>query len=206
MNIQQIMRIMDASSRTRRTIERSLHEIDRRALNAMVLVKRHGNKLASYGVVAQSFREQAVILKHAAAPLQQLVAPLIRSQLRILQQAGFTEIFRRAAERMKADVRSEEFLRQSERDRQRTIESDETEGITILRRLVKTVARLQEGIAEQEYVVTNGRIEAALSEQSGAPLMRVSHEMGLAVAKVREAIWKYRSELEEVLHENSAGI
>jgi hypothetical protein len=156
--------------------------------------------------VAQSFREQAVILKHAAAPLQQLVAPLIRSQLRILQQAGFTEIFRRAAERMKADVRSEEFLRQSERDRQRTIESDETEGITILRRLVKTVARLQEGIAEQEYVVTNGRIEAALSEQSGAPLMRVSHEMGLAVAKVREAIWKYRSELEEVLHENSAGI
>ena len=206
MNIQQIMRIMDASSRTRRTIERSLHEIDRRALNAMVLVKRHGNKLASYGVVAQSFREQALVLKDAAAPLQQLVAPLIRSQLRILQHAGFSEIFHRSAKLMKADARSEEFLRQSELARQRNIESDETEGITILRRLVKTVARLQEGIAEQEYVVTNGRIEAALSEQSGAPLMRVSQEMGLAVAKVREAIWKYRSELEEVLHENSASI
>ena len=206
MNIQQIMRIMDASSRTRRTIERSLHEIDRRALNAMVLVKRHGNKLASYGVVAQSFREQALVLKDAAAPLQQLVAPLIRSQLRILQQAGFAATFQRAAKLMPADVRSEEFLRHSELNRQRNIESDETEGITILRRLVKTVARLQEGIAEQEYVVTNGRIEAALSEQSGAPLMRVSHEMGLAVAKVREAIWRYRSELEEVLHENSASI
>ena len=206
MDIQQIMRIMDASSRTRCTIERSLHEIDRRALNAMVLVKRHGNKLASYGVVAQSFREQAVVLKEAAAPLQHLVAPLIRSQLRILQHAGFTDIFRRAAELMKANGRSEEFLRQSELSRLRSIESDESEGIAILRRLVKTVARLQEGIAEQEYVVTNGRIEAALSEQSGAPLMRVSHEMGLAVAKVREAIWKYRAELEEVLHENSAGV
>ena len=56
MEIQRIMRIMDASSGTRRIIERSLHEIDRRALNAMVLVKRHGNKLASYGVVAQAFR------------------------------------------------------------------------------------------------------------------------------------------------------
>lgn len=206
MTIQQIMQIMDASSRTRRTIERSLHEIDRRALNAMVLVKRHGNKLASYGVVAQSFREQALALKDAAAPLQQLVAPLIRSQLRILQHAGHMEIFRRSAALMKKDLRSEEFLRRSELNRQRNVEADEAEGITVLRRLVSTVARLQEGIAEQEYVVTNGRIEAALSEQSGAPLMRVSHEMGLAVAGVREAIWKYRSELEEVLHENSAGI
>ena len=206
MDIQQIMRIMDASSRTRRTIEHSLHEIDRRALNAMVLVKRHGNKLASYGVVAQAFREQAVLLKDAATPLQQSVAPLIRSQLRILQHAGFSEIFHRAAEIMRANGRSDEFLRTSERNRQRNIEWDEAEGVTILRRLVKTVARLQEGIAEQEYVVTNGRIEAALSEQSGAPLMRVSHEMGLAVTKVREAIWRYRAELEEVLHENSGGI
>ncbi len=206
MDIQEIMRIMDASSRTRRTIERSLHEIDRRALNAMVLVKRHGNNLASYGVVAQSFREQALGLKDAAAPLQQLIAPLIRSQLRILQQAGFAASFQRAAEMMRKSGRSEEFLLRSEQARQRSVESDQQEGITILRELVKTVARLQEGIAEQEYVVTNGRIEAALSEQSGAPLMRVSHEMGLAVAKVREAIWRYRAELEGVLHENSAGV
>ena len=76
----------------------------------------------------------------------------------------------------------------------------------VLRQLLERVTRLQEGIAEQEYVVTNGRIEAALSEQSGAPLMRVSQEMGLAVAKVRDAIWKYRAELEEVWHESSAGV
>jgi hypothetical protein len=206
MDIQRVMQIMDASSRTRRTIERSLHEIDRRALNAMVLVKRHGNKLASYGVVAQAFREQAVHLKHDAAPLQQSVAPLVRAQSRILRHEAFTKMFHRAAELMKANGRSTAFLSQSELNWQRNIEAEEAEGFAILRHLVGTVIRLQEGIAEQEYVVTNGRIEAALSERSGAPLMRVSHEMGLAVAKVRDAIWKYRAELEEVLHENSAGI
>jgi hypothetical protein len=55
-----IMAVMDASHRTRRTIEQSLREIDRRALNDMALVKRHGNTLAGYGVVVQAFREQAV--------------------------------------------------------------------------------------------------------------------------------------------------
>jgi len=205
MNIQQVMQIMDASSRTRRTIDRSLHEIDRRALNAMVLVKRHGNKLASYGVVAQAFREQAVRLKAAAAPLQQSVPPLVRVQLRILQHARFTDMFRRTEELLKAN-NSGAFLAQSEANWRRNIAADEAESVTILRRLVETVTRLQEGIAEQEYVVTNGRIEAALSEQSGAPLMRVSHEMGLAVANVKDAIWKYRAELEEVLHESNAGI
>jgi hypothetical protein len=197
---------MDASFRTRRTIEHSLHEIDRRALNAMVLVKRHGNKLASYGVVAQAFREQAVHLKEAASPLQQSIAPLVRVQMRILQHARYTELFGRTAQVMSGTASSELFLRQCEGKWVRDVEVDEAEGLTILRRLVEIVMRLQEGIAEQEYVVTNGRIEAALSEQSGAPLMRVSHEMGLAVAKVRDAIWKYRGELEEVLHESSAGI
>ena len=206
MDIQRIMRIMDASSGTRRIIERSLHEIDRRALNAMVLVKRHGNKLASYGVVAQAFREQAVLLKHAAEPLQQSIAPLVRVHMRMLQQGQFTEMFRRAAEGMKENQAATEFLRSSEGNWHESIASGEAEGNAILRKLVETVTRLQEGIAEQEYVVTNGRIEAALSEHTGAPLMRVSHEMGRAVAKVRDAIWGYRGELEEVLHESRASI
>jgi hypothetical protein len=163
MDIQRIMRIMDASSGTRRIIERSLHEIDRRALNAMVLVKRHGNKLASYGVVAQAFREQAVHLKNAAAPLQQSVAPLVRVQMRVLQHARFTEVFRRTAELANANRHSSAFLSQAEAIWRRNTETEEAEGIAILRRLLETVTRLQEGITEQEYVVTNGRIEAALS-------------------------------------------
>jgi hypothetical protein len=206
MDVQRVMQIMDASSRTRRTIERSLHEIDRRALNAMVLVKRHGNKLASYGVVAQAFREQAVHLKNAAAPLQQSVAPLVRVQLRVLQHARLADMFRRTGEMMRASGRDGSVFCQSEANWQHNIGAEEAEVLPILRHLVETVTRLQEGIAEQEYVVTNGRIEAALSEESGAPLMRVSYEMGLAVAKVRDAIWKYRAELEEVLHESSTGI
>lgn len=206
MEILEIMHIMDASHSTRRTIERSLREIDRRALNAMVLVKRHGNKLASYGVVAQAFREQAVLLKHAAEPLQQSIAPLVRVHMRMLQQGQFTEMFRRAAEGMKGNQAAQEFLRSSEGNWHQSIQLGEAESVAILRKLVETVTRLQEGIAEQEYVVTNGRIEAALSEHTGAPLMRVSHEMGRAVAKVRDAIWGYRGELEEVLHESRASI
>jgi hypothetical protein len=206
MEIQQIMHIMDASHSTRRTIEHSLREIDRRALNAMVLVKRHGNKLASYGVVAQAFREQAVLLKHAAEPLQQSIAPLVRVHMHILQHQQFSEMFQRAAQGMSGNMNAMEFLRNSEGNWKQSIEAGEAEGIAILRKLVETVTRLQEGIAEQEYVVTNGRIEAALSEHTGAPLMRVSHEMGRAVAKVRDAIWGYRGELEEVLHESRASV
>lgn len=206
MDTERVMKIMDASFRTRRTIERSLHEIDRRALNAMVLVKRHGNKLAGYGVVAQAFREQAVHLKDAASPLQQAIAPLVRVHMRRLQRSRYSDMFRRAVAKMNPESDARRYLAQSEGQWEHNLEADKSEELGILRRLVETVVRLQEGIAEQEYVVTNGRIEAALSEQIGAPLMRVSREMGLAVAKVRDAIWKYRGELEEVLHESSTGI
>lgn len=206
MDIARLMRIMDASARTRRTMERSLHEIDRRALNAMVLVKRHGNKLASYGVVAQAFREQAVRLKEATAPLQLLIAPLVRANLRIVQHRRFASVFRQAADKMGESSRGTSFLVQAERNCRGDMAAEEADGLLILRRLTETVARLQEGIAEQEYVVTNGRIEAALSEETGAPLMRVSDQMGLAVTKVREAIWGYRAELEEVLHEGSVSL
>jgi len=172
----------------------------------MVLVKRHGTKLASYGVVAQAFREQAVLLKQAATPLQQSIAPLVRVHMRLLQHNQFSEMFRRTAAVAHGKQAAADFLQNSEANWQRNVEAEEAEGMTILCQLIETVIRLQEGITEQEYVVTNGRIEAALSERSGAPLMRVSHEMGLAVAKVRDAIWKYRGTLEEVLHESRAGL
>jgi len=203
MDIQRIMKIMDASYHTCRTIDRSLHEIDRRAVNAMVLVKRHGNSLAGYGVVAQAFREQAAQLKDNAAPLQKSIAPLVRSHMRILQHRRHAELFRRALLGMHGKGKADTLLHQSEGDWKRTIAAEEAEALAILRRLVHTVTRLQAGIAEQEYVVINGCIEAALSERSGAPLMRVSHEMRTAVAKVRDAIGIYRGELEEVLHESS---
>ena len=206
MDTERIMRTMDASYRTRRTIEQSLREIDRRALNAMVLVKRHGKTLAGYGVIAHAFREQAVHLKEAAGPLQQAIVPLVHLHMRTLQHGRHAELFRRAAAQMKQRNAYSTRFDEAENTWRQHIETEETESRAILMKLIEAVARLQEGITEQEYVVTNGRIEAALLEQVGAPLMRVSNEMGLAVNKVREAIWKYRNELEEVLNENSAGL
>jgi hypothetical protein len=201
-----IVRIADSSFRTQRTINHSLHEIDRRALNAMVLVKRHGNKLAGYGVIAQAFREQAVHLKNAASTLQRTIAPLVRVQMRILQHKRYSELFRRTEETMTKNGKLSVYLARFEAKQQGHIDTSEAEGKHILNRLVETVIHLQEGITEQEYVVTNGHIEAALSAQRGPLLMRVSYEMGLAVAKVRNAIWKYRAELEEILDENSTSL
>lgn len=206
METQRVMQIMDASFRTHRTIERSLHEIDRRALNAMVLVKRHGTKLASYGVVAQAFREQAVHLRDAASPLQQAITPLVQVHMRRLQHGRYRDSIRRALGTMNPENGYRAHVTHAGEKWQHDADAEQSEELGILRRLVETVVRLQEGIAEQEYVVTNGRIEAALSEQIGAPLMRVSREMGWAVAKVKDAIWKYRAELEDILHESSTGI
>ena len=203
MNMRRIMKIMDASYRTRRTIEKSLHEIDRRALNAMVLVKRHGTRLAGYGVVAEAFRDQASSLKESARPLQQAIDPLVRAHMRILQHRRFREMQCRTNGAMRSNGTGQGFSCQAATTWDKAIAAAEADAVKVLRRLVSTVIRLQEGITEQEYVVTNGRIEAALSENSGAPLMRVSHEMGVAVAKVRDAIWEYRGELEEVLNESS---
>ncbi len=203
MDVRRVMKIMDASYRTRRTIEKSLHEIDRRALNAMVLVKRHGTRLAGYGVIAEAFREQASILKESAGPLQQAIDPLVRAHMRILQHRRFSEMQVRTNEAMRRNGAAEAFTCRANGAWDSAITAAEIDALQVLRRLMSTVIRLQEGITEQEYVVTNGRIEAALLENSGAPLMRVSHEMGLAVAKVREAVWVYRGELEEVLNESS---
>jgi len=206
MEIKNMMEIMDLSYQTRRTIEHSLHEIDRRALNAMVLVKRHGKKLAGYGVVAQAFREQAARLKEAASPLERSIAPLVRAQMRVLQHRRNAELFLRTEQTLGREKTCALFCRGGGGSWQKVIATEEAEALNILRALIQTVIWLQEGILEQEYVVTIGRIEAALSEASGAPLMRVSQEMGVAVGTVREAIWKYRNHLEEVLHESDISI
>lgn len=205
MRIETMMQITDMSYRTRRTIERSLREIDRKALNAMILVKRHGRELAGYGVVAHAFREQAARLKDAALPLQRAIAPLIRAQMRILQHRRNAQMLDRAARALGKES-SRRLENRKDGGWQDTIAQGEAEAKAILRTLVQTVARLQDGIAEQEYVVTIGSIEAALSEASGTPLMRVSQEMRVAVTTVQEAIWKYRNLLEEVMHESNTGI
>ena len=164
MEIRSMMEIMDLSFRTRRTIERSLREIDRRALNAMVLVKRHGKKLAGYGVVAQAFREQAARLKDAASPLQRSIAPLVRAQMRILQHRRHAELFRHT-DQMRSNEVTCRHLSGGSLEWEERIAVEEAEALTILRALVQAVIRLQEGILEQEYVVTIGQLKLHFQRQ-----------------------------------------
>ena len=206
MDIQQIMQVVDASFAARQSIEKSLREIDRRALNAMVLVKRHGNALAGYGVVAQAFRERAASLKESASHLQETIAPLIQAHMRILQHQRVAASFSTMAQSMARLGLDCAPLRNSQAQSQKFIAQEETEARGILLRLIATVDTLQEGIEEQEYVVTNGRIEAALAEDTGAPLVRVSRDMGEAVRTVSNAIRTYRHQLESLEHESSTYI
>lgn len=79
-----------------------------------------GNKMASYVVVAQAFREQALLLEHAAAPLQQSIPPLVRVHIRILQQGQFSEMFRRTAKVANGKSKGVDFVRNSQTNGQRT--------------------------------------------------------------------------------------
>ena len=189
-----VLQLVDASFRAQQDMEKSLRDIDRRALNAMILVKRHGKVLAGYGVVAQAFRERAAKLREAAAHLQADIAPLIEVQMRILQHTRLQDSILQMERRL-----GERGSRQTWAKR---IHKEEEQAHFILRRLLTTVEKLLEGIEEQEYVVTNGRIEAALVEAVGAPLMRVSRDMGEAVAAVADAIHRYKTQLENLAYES----
>ena len=206
MDIQRIMQVVDASFAARQSIEKSLREIDRRALNAMVLVKRHGNALAGYGIVAQAFRERAANLKESASHLQETIAPLIQTHMRILQHQRFAASFSAMVQAMARRGQDCAPLKNTQAQSQKIIAQEEAEARKILLSLIATVDALQEGIEEQEYVVTNGRMEAALAEDTGAPLMRASRDMGEAVRTVSNAIRTYRHQLESLEHESSTHI
>ncbi|WP_308388936.1 hypothetical protein [Acidithiobacillus sp. AMEEHan] len=200
---ERVMEVVNASFRTRQDIDRALREIDRRALNAMVLVKKHGNALAGYGVVAQAFRERAALLRESASHLQENIAPLIEAQMRILQQQRLIQNFMSVENQHGADLRAQcAGLASTRRAWGKTIAAEQENARKILRQLLEEVRILQEGVEEQEYVVTSGRIEAALVEASGVPLMRVSRDMGEAVRIVARAVRDYRQQLERLQDES----
>ncbi|MBU2804729.1 hypothetical protein HF668_06145 [Acidithiobacillus ferridurans] len=195
MDMERMMRLVDASHALDKTLASALREIDRRALNALVLVKRHGNALAGYGVVAQAFRERAASLKEAAKDMQRHVSPLILSQMRALMHERLADSFLHIMQLM--GEKSCDSLACTRQDWLKVVSGEELEARALLQQLLAAVDRIQAGIAEQEYVVVNGRIEAALSEGAGAPLSQVSSDMGAAVEIVNQAIRNYRSQLEE---------
>ncbi|MDA8153263.1 MAG: hypothetical protein M0003_11240 [Acidithiobacillus sp.] len=204
MDMERISRLVDASHTLNNTLTSALREIDRMALNALVLVKRQGNALAGYGVIAQAFRERAAFLKEVAQDLQHYMNPLIQTQMRILTYTWMAESFAHLQRQM-GESRCAN-LACAQKHWQKNIVAREAEAHGLFQSLLKAVVRVQDGIAEQEYVVVNGRIEAALSEGAGVPLGRVSNDMGVAVGKVSQAVSHYRRQLEESFHENSIGI
>ena len=203
MNPQTLMKLVENTHHTRHRVNRALRDIDRRALNAMVLVKRHGNALAGYGVIATAFRDHAARMQVDARRLQQRVAPLVSAFMRVMKFSQYSQMIRAMLGKTGLDLGQ---LKTTEARWRAEIAAEEENIDRILQQLIRDVERFQEAINEQEYVVTNGRIEAALSEGTGAPLMRVSREMGAAVAEVREAIDQWKNTLEEFTHESRTGL
>lgn len=188
--------VADATFAFEIDLRRRLREIDRKALNAQVLVKRHGKELIGYGVVAQSFREGAQQLQNASATVQQAIQPLMlgfMQTLRDIQQidklANLPESVRNQAPRIASTVALhldllEQWAAQTQRAGQR---------------LYQALRRFESIVAEIEYVVINGRIEAALKGSAQATLAQVSSEMDLAVAQVRKILRTYRECVDSLL-------
>ncbi|MBU2729624.1 hypothetical protein [Acidithiobacillus caldus] len=198
MHVSTVMRLVNAAYALDRTLEQSLREIDRRALNALVLVKRHGTVLAGYGVIAQAFREQANSLKAAATDMRAILPRLIAVQMRAVQHQYYLAS-------MNLEVLSScgrnccAGLTQSRDQWRSRVRKDEEEAHEILLQLLRSVEVLEARVAEQEYVVINARIEAALSESVGAPLNRVSADMGQAIQTVSIGIRQFHTILGGVL-------
>ena len=188
--------VADATFAFQGQLQRRLREIDRKALNAQVLVKRHGKELAGYGVVAQSFREGAQQLQDAAGEVQQAIHPLMlgfMETLRDTQQvdklAALPEQISRQAPRLLQVVRAQQA------DLQHRVEHSRRSGT----RLRQALGRFESVVAELEYVVVNGRIEAALKGDARAALAQVSADMDNAVVQVRDLLRRYVEHIEKAL-------
>ena len=213
MNSSHVATVADGSFHAKATLRRSLREIDRRALNAIVHVKRHGKRLAGYGIVAQAFREQAAELRVMTDAMQELMRPLIYAQMEIVRDEQTWSTFRRVCGPEGTNTTastaslSRDLLDKVEEKLRRKGRAHKLHMRTALLDLLRAVEMLQECVSAQEYVVVNGRIEAALLPSDGGDLlMQVSADMAEAVSATRQAVERYRRQLEEILHEIDADL
>jgi hypothetical protein len=188
--------VADATYAFQRALKKRLREIDRKALNAQVLVKRHGKELAGYGVVAQAFREGAQAMQAAADQVQQLINPLMlhfMETLRDVQQLNSLRAIQSTAT-AHCPALAARLRHQAEMQQQHTAGSRRA-GLA----LSAALDRFQAVIAELDYVVVNGRIEAALKGSVNAPLAQVSLEMDRSVSGVQELLRAYREQIERII-------
>ena len=194
---QDFIDMADATCQFQLEIKRRLREIDRKALNAQVLVKRHGKDLSGYGVVAQSFREGAGAMQAAVDAVQEIIAPFMTGRLDDLRAALQLETLGRVQDGMQSEVAGrcgglESYRNRLEEER----DINERQYREIGSSLLKALERFEEVVTELDYVVVNGRIEAALKSGSTAPLAQVSMDMHRAVSSVREVLRGYREQIE----------
>ncbi|OIQ81248.1 hypothetical protein GALL_369810 [mine drainage metagenome] len=177
-------------------LRRYLREIDRKALNAQVLVKRHGKDLAGYGVVAQSFREGAQQLQTAADEVQQAIHPLMLGFMQTLLDSYRIDKLEHLPETARQLAPG---LQRAIEEHQMQLETRTEQDRRASTRLRQALARFESVVAELEYVVVNGRIEAALKGDARAALAQVSSDMDKAVVQVRNLLRTYTDEIEKVL-------
>jgi len=188
--------VADATYAFQGALKKRLREIDRKALNAQVLVKRHGKELAGYGVVAQAFREGAQAMQAAADQVQQLINPLMlhfMETLRDVQQMNSLRNIQNAST-AHCPALAERLRHQSDMQIRHAAGSRRA-GLA----LNAALDRFQAVIAELDYVVVNGRIEAALKGAVNAPLSQVSLEMDRSVTGVQDLLRTYREQIERII-------
>jgi ABC-type transporter Mla subunit MlaD len=188
--------VADATFAFQSTLKRRLRDIDRKALNAQVLVKRHGKELAGYGVVAQAFREGAQAMQQAADDVQQQISPLMlhfMETLRDMQLMNSLNHVRDLTARHCPGL--DRRLLESSEQRDRHIAGRRRAG----QELQAALDRFQAVIAELDYVVVNGRIEAALKGAVNAPLAQVSLEMDRSVSGVQDLLRGFRDQIERIV-------
>ncbi|OYV39959.1 MAG: chemotaxis protein [Thiomonas sp. 20-64-5] len=188
--------VADATYAFQGALKRRLREIDRKALNAQVLVKRHGKELAGYGVVAQAFREGAQAMQTSADQVQKLINPLMlhfMETLRDVQQMDSLRNIHNAATTHCPSLA--ERMRQHADMHDRHAARSRRAGLA----LKTALDRFQSVIAELDYVVVNGRIEAALKGAVNAPLSQVSMEMDRSVTGVQDLLRTYREQIERII-------
>ena len=188
--------VADATYAFQGALKRRLREIDRKALNAQVLVKRHGKELAGYGVVAQAFREGAQAMQLAADHVQKLINPLMLHFMETLRDVQQMESLRhiQSAATGNCPALAERMRRHAEMQ-DRHAAGSRRAGLA----LNTALDRFQSVIAELDYVVVNGRIEAALKGAVNAPLAQVSLEMDRSVNGVQELLRAYRQQIERII-------
>ena len=151
--------------------------------------------MVMFGVVV-AFREGAQAMQTAAEQVQKLINPLMLHFMETLRDVQQIESLRsiHSIANEQCPALAERMRRHAEMQ-DRHAAGSRRAGLA----LNSALDRFQSVIAELDYVVVNGRIEAALKGAVNAPLAQVSLEMDRSVSGVQELLRAYREQIERIV-------